>query len=54
MEIKNESDFEKASERADEIFDAKVGTPEYQELQMLLNELKRYETDFIKMLKENS
>ncbi|MBP6386368.1 MAG: hypothetical protein KA313_07695 [Pseudarcicella sp.] len=54
MDIKNESDFEKASDRADEIFGAKAGTPEYDELQILLKAIKNYEIDFIKMLKENS
>ena len=33
MKIKNEGDYEKASERADEIFDAKKGSPEEKELQ---------------------
>lgn len=50
-EIKNESDYEKASDRADAIFNAKKGTPEYAELQDLLKALKQYEDDFVKMLK---
>ncbi len=50
-EIKNESDYEKASARADEIFNAKPGTPEHKELQELLKALKKYEDDFVKMLK---
>ena len=52
-EIKNESDYEKASDRADEIFSAKVGTPEYTELQELLKALKKYDDDFTKMLKNS-
>jgi hypothetical protein len=52
-EIKNESDYEKASDRADEIFNSKKGTPEYAELQDLLKALKQYEDDFVKMLKGN-
>jgi hypothetical protein len=51
MEIKNESEYEKASDRADQIFNAKKGTPEHTELQELLNALKKYEDDFVKMLK---
>jgi hypothetical protein len=52
MVIKNESDYEKASERADEIFGAKKGTPEEKELLELLAALKAYEEDFIRMLKD--
>lgn len=51
--ITNETEYEKASERADEIFSAKPGTPEHTELQALLKALKAYEDDFVKMLKEN-
>lgn len=53
MTIQNESDYEKASERADAIFKAKKGTPEAEELQVLLKALKAYEDDFIKMLQQN-
>ncbi len=53
QEIKNESDYEKASDRADEIFSAKTGTPEYTELQELLKALKKYDDDFTKMLKNS-
>lgn len=53
MKITNESDYEKASERADEIFGAKKGTPEEAELRELLKAIKDYEDDFIRMLKEN-
>ena len=53
MELKNESEYEKASERADEIFSAKAGTPEHAELQEILKALKKYEDDFVKMLKGN-
>lgn len=54
MKIKNESDYEKASERADEIFDAKKGSPEEKELQELLKAIKEYEDDFVRMLRENN
>ena len=53
MIIKNESDYEKASERADEIFGAKKGSPEEKELQEILKAIKAYEDDFIRMLKDN-
>lgn len=53
MTIKNESDYEKASERIDEIYGAKAGTPEKKELDELLKAVKAYEEDFIRMLKEN-
>ena len=52
MEIKNESDYEKASDRADEIFDAKKGTIEFDELRELLKVLKKYDDDFVRMLKD--
>ena len=52
MEIKNESDYEKASDRADEIFNAKKGTLEFDELQELLKVLKKYDDDFVRMLKD--
>jgi len=51
MKINNESEYEKASERADEIFGAKKGSPEEKELQELLKAIKEYEDDFVKMLK---
>ncbi|MFC0181421.1 hypothetical protein SAMN04515674_104308 [Pseudarcicella hirudinis] len=51
IKINNEGEYEKASERADEIFKAQPGTPEYEELQALLKALKEYENDFVKMLK---
>ncbi|WP_169739278.1 hypothetical protein [Dyadobacter crusticola] len=54
MTIKNESEYEKASERADEIFGSKKGTPEEKELKELLKAMKDYEDDFIKMLKDNN
>ena len=53
QEIQNETDYEKASDRADEIFSAKAGTPEYAELQELLKALKKYDDDFTKMLKNS-
>ena len=52
MEINNESEYEKALDRADTIFSAKKGTPEYNELQELLKALKKYDDDFVRMLKE--
>lgn len=53
MILNNESDYEKASERIDEIFGAKPRTPEKKELEELLKAVKAYEDDFIRMLKEN-
>lgn len=53
MIIKNETDYEKASERADEIYGAKKGTSEEKELQELLKAIKAYEDDFVRMLKDN-
>jgi hypothetical protein len=53
-EIKNESEYEKASDRADAIFNAKKGTKEYDELQALLKALKKYDDDFVKMLKDSN
>lgn len=53
LKIKNESDYEKASERADELYEKKhaVGSAEKKELDELLKALKAYEDVFIKMLK---
>ena len=53
MELKNESEYEKASDRADEIFNAREDTPQYDELQELLKALKKYDDDFTKMLKNS-
>ena len=53
MKIKNETDYEKAQERADEIFGAKKGSPEDKELQELLKAIKEYDDDFIRMLRDN-
>ncbi len=52
MIINNETEYEKASERAEEIFNAKKGTKEFDELQVLLKALKGYEDDFVRMLKD--
>ncbi|PWJ59493.1 hypothetical protein CLV98_102327 [Dyadobacter jejuensis] len=52
MKISTEGEYEKASERADAIFEAKKGTLEYEELQVLLKALKDYEDDFVRMLKD--
>ncbi len=49
--IKTEADYEKASERADEIFTAQPNTPEHAELKELLKALKEYEKEFIDFLK---
>jgi hypothetical protein len=54
MKITNESEYEKASERAEELFDAKKGTPEEKELTELLKAIKDYEDDFVRMLRENN
>lgn len=54
MKITNESEYEKASERAEELFDAKKGTPEEKELHELLKAIKDYEDDFVRMLRENN
>ena len=51
MKINTEGEYEKASARADEIFEAKEGTPEKEELKVLLKALKEYEDDFVKFLK---
>ena len=51
MKINNESEYEKASDRADEIFNAPKGTVEHEELQELLKVLKEYEKAFVDMLK---
>jgi antitoxin component HigA of HigAB toxin-antitoxin module len=55
MKINNESEYEKASERTDELFEKKPasGTPEKEELDELLKALKAYEDNFIKMLKNH-
>ena len=53
MVLKNESDYEKASERIEEIYGAKPGTPEKKELEELLKAVKAYEDDFVKFLRDN-
>jgi len=53
IEIKNESDYAHASERADALYGALAGTPEKKELDELLLALKAYEEAFVRMLKEN-
>ena len=53
-EIKNETDYAHASERADALYGAPEGTPQKKELDELLTALKSYEADFIRMLKENT
>ena len=53
MVLKNESDYEKASERIEEIYGAKTGTPEKKELDELLKAVKAYEDDFVKFLRDN-
>ena len=51
MKINTEGEYERASKRADEIFEAKEGTPEKEELKELLKDLKEYEDDFVQFLK---
>ncbi len=51
MEIKNEGDYARASERADQLEGTQIQT-EQLELTELLKAMKAYEQDFIKMLKE--
>jgi hypothetical protein len=51
VQINNESDYAKASARADELFAAKEGSKEFVELQALLKALKEYENDFVNFLK---
>ncbi|TDB64060.1 hypothetical protein [Arundinibacter roseus] len=51
LPIKNESDYEKASERAEELMGAKPGTAGKKELDQLLKALKAYEDDFVNMLR---
>ena len=53
MEIKNEDDYARASQRADELYGAGVNSPQKQELDALLAAIKAYEYAFVKMLKEN-
>ncbi|WP_198034450.1 hypothetical protein [Dyadobacter tibetensis] len=52
MKINTEGEYERASERADEIYKAQKGSPEYLELQELLLALKEYEDNFVRMLKD--
>ncbi len=52
IKIKNEAEYEKASERADKLYNAKKGSSDHKELQALLKALKAYEDDFVKMLKD--
>lgn len=53
LEIKNESDYARASERADALYGASEGTPQKKELDELLAALRAYEADFVRMLKDN-
>lgn len=53
LEIKNEDDYARASERADALYGAAEGTPQKKELDDLLAALRAYEADFVRMLKEN-
>jgi hypothetical protein len=53
IEIKNESDYEKAAQRAESLEGAKAGTPEKKELDELTKAMKEYEDDFVRMLKDN-
>ncbi len=51
MEIKNEDEYARASERADQLHDSKIEA-ERQELAELLQAMKVYEYDFVKMLRD--
>ncbi|WP_207507210.1 hypothetical protein [Telluribacter humicola] len=53
IKINNESEYEKASERVEEIYNAKPGTPEKKELDELLKAIKEYDEAFIRMLRDN-
>ena len=44
--IKNEEDYDKALARADQIFNAPMGTPEGDELELLLLVIKDYENKY--------
>lgn len=53
LEIKNENDYARASERADALYGSPEGTPQKKELDELMAALRAYEADFVRMLKEN-
>ena len=53
VEIKNEDEYARASQRADELYGAKKNAPQRQELEELLAALKAYEYEFVRMLREN-
>ncbi|WP_353717364.1 hypothetical protein [Dyadobacter sp. 676] len=54
MKITNETEYEKAAERADALEGAKKGSPEEKELKELLKAMKEYEDDFVRMLRDNN
>jgi hypothetical protein len=53
MKISNETEYEKASERVEELENAKKGTPEEQERKALEKAIKEYDDEFVRMLREN-
>lgn len=53
MEINNEDDYARASQRADELYGAEKSATQKQELEELLVVIKEYEYEFVRMLREN-
>jgi hypothetical protein len=53
MKLQNETDYEKALERAEELETAKKGSPEEAERKTLEKAIKDYEDDFVRMLRDN-
>ncbi len=51
--IKNEDDYAKASQRADDLYGAEENSPQKKELVELLAAIKEYEYEFVRMLREN-
>lgn len=53
MEIKNEDEYARASQRADDLYGVGDDSPQKKELDELLAALKAYEYEFVRMLREN-
>ncbi len=53
MEIENEDDYARASQRADELYGADKNHSQKKELDELLAAIKTYEYEFVRMLREN-
>ena len=53
MKLQNETEYENALERAEELENAKKGSPEEKELKELTKAIKDYEDDFVRMLRDN-